>query len=143
MQKPQGFFPLECFAVYGIIKSEYEIFKIFLFLYFAIRAMTILDQYRKKAQLYRTNVLLVPLGDDFRYDTTTETEEQYTNYQKIFDYFDEHPELNVKVSDLLVCVCACACVCVVCVCVCVCVLYVCVCVCVCSVCVCVCVCMCV
>ncbi|KJH43057.1 glycosyl hydrolase family 38 protein [Dictyocaulus viviparus] len=60
------------------------------------RAFILYDQYRKKSELYKTNVLLVPLGDDFRYDEEFEWVEQYENYKQLFDEMNRNEEWNVN-----------------------------------------------
>lgn len=62
------------------------------------RASKLLDQYKKKSVLYRTNTLLVPLGDDFRYVNIEEAEAQFRNYQMLFDYINSNPNLHAEVK---------------------------------------------
>ncbi|XP_076823003.1 alpha-mannosidase 2x-like [Clavelina lepadiformis] len=64
----------------------------------AQRAALLLDQYRKKSKLFKSNTLLVILGDDFRYSLMKETVDQFENYAKIFAHVNSHPELNAELQ---------------------------------------------
>jgi glycosyltransferase involved in cell wall biosynthesis len=67
----------------------------------AERSKLWLDQVYKKAMLYRGKNVLIPVGDDFRYQTMDEAHKQFTNYQKMFDWIGVHlPSVKVSFSTL-------------------------------------------
>ena len=43
-------------------------------------------------------MVLAPLGDDFRWDSGKEWDDQFNNYQMIMDYINKTPELHAEVS---------------------------------------------
>ena len=67
------------------------------------RSEMLLDQYRKKAMLYaegsdQSRVVLIPLGDDFRYDGINEANLQFVNYEKLFKAINNNPEMNTEIG---------------------------------------------
>lgn len=56
------------------------------------------EQFRKKSSLYQYNTILVPIGDDFRYDSAHEWDEQYRNYDLLMDYMNSKTEWNINVK---------------------------------------------
>lgn len=64
------------------------------------RAELLVDQFKKKAALYRTRALLVPHGDDFRFSDAREVHLQFDNLMFLFDYINSHPEFNTQVCSL-------------------------------------------
>jgi alpha-mannosidase II len=60
-----------------------------------------LDQYRKKSQLYggenNHNVVLIPLGDDFRWQDMREANDQYINYEMLINYMNSRKDWNVDI----------------------------------------------
>jgi alpha-mannosidase II len=56
-----------------------------------------LGQYRKKRTAFSHNVLLVPLGDDFKYKSLDMTRKIFDNYQMLFDYINSDPSLDTSI----------------------------------------------
>ncbi|CAG9863272.1 unnamed protein product [Phyllotreta striolata] len=56
------------------------------------KAELLLEQYARTGSLFTHNTVLMPLGDDFRYNVKEEWDQQYTNYMKLINYINGHSE---------------------------------------------------
>ncbi|CAH8534087.1 unnamed protein product [Schistosoma turkestanicum] len=64
----------------------------------AVRANMLADQYRKKATLYNNHgLVLIPLGDDFRYQSVHEWNVQLNNYNKLIQYINSNTDYRMKI----------------------------------------------
>ena len=57
------------------------------------KAEVLLEQYAKTGSLTRHNVVLALIGDDFRFDHDVEWDQQYFNYQNIFNYVNANKNI--------------------------------------------------
>lgn len=64
---------------------------------FYFRGRQLWEQFQKKAELYRTDVILVPHGDDVRYATSLEWHNQLNNLEKLMTYINSRPDFQTEV----------------------------------------------
>lgn len=61
-------------------------------------AELLLEQFHKKAMLFKTNNLLIPLGGDFAWENQREWDAQIDNYKELISYINSVPELNAHIQ---------------------------------------------
>lgn len=61
-------------------------------------AADLADQYKKQARLFRNNHILVLLGGNSYYETSSSIDTQLTSYQSIFDHINADSSLNVRIA---------------------------------------------
>ncbi|XP_033736441.1 alpha-mannosidase 2x-like [Pecten maximus] len=59
---------------------------------------SIVHQLRQKAANFNHNVVLLPLGDDFRYDTELEWDTVYANLDILTTYINNNPKFNMMIK---------------------------------------------
>lgn len=57
------------------------------------KATILIEEYRRIGSLSPHNVVLVPLGDDFRYEFPEEFDGQYLNYSKLFNHINSNQHI--------------------------------------------------
>lgn len=62
------------------------------------KSQALYEQYRLKAGLYKHNTILVPLGDDFRFNEIEEWDQQYENYKKLMSYMENQTDWKITVK---------------------------------------------
>ncbi|ELT97980.1 hypothetical protein CAPTEDRAFT_227115 [Capitella teleta] len=62
------------------------------------KATALLDQYRKKSQLFTHNKLLVLHGDDFRFNSASAWDKHLGNLRRLFKYMNSQDDMYVKVK---------------------------------------------
>lgn len=62
------------------------------------KAKALYEQYRLKGSLFKHDTILVPLGDDFRYNKLEEWDQQYENYKKLMGYMNAMKDWKINVK---------------------------------------------